>query len=244
MVVDQAIIRGDRERLLFFRPEESPLALQIASREPALAARAVALALPYGYDEVNLNVGCPSEKSQEMGIGAVLFREPERVAEIFRAVFEETGVRLSIKHRLGLDEDEGYAPLARFVERVASAGARVFIVHARKALLSLSTRKNRPPLRHDLVWRLKADFPELTIVTNGGIKTTDEVLLHLERVDGAMVGRAAYSDPFAFADVDERVYGHPHRPERCRVARRMLAYLEEEVQRGTPPRTSSPSSAG
>ena len=238
MVVDQAILRGDRERLLVHRPEERPLALQIASREPGDAAQAVRLALPYGFDEVNLNVGCPSEKSQAMGIGAALFREPERVAAIAEAVYAETGVRISVKHRLGLDEDEGYAPLARFVERVAAAGVRVFVVHARKALLSLSTRKNRevPPLRHELVYRLKRDFPELTVVTNGGIRTLEEVRHHLAHVDGAMVGRAAYEDPWRFARVDEEVFGLARRPERCRVARTMLAYLEAELARGTPGR--------
>jgi len=238
MVVDQAILRGDRARLLSHRPEERPLALQIASREPIEAARAARLALPYGFDEINLNVGCPSEKSQQMGIGAVLFREPERVAAIHEAVYAETGVPLTVKHRLGLDEDEGYAPLARFVERVARAGVRVFIVHARKALLALSTRKNRevPPLRHDLVHRLKRDFPELTIVTNGGIGTLEEIRHHLAHVDGVMVGRAAYEDPWRFFRVDAGVFGLARYPERCQVARRMLAYLEEELARGTPGR--------
>ncbi len=238
MVVDQAILRGDRKRLLSHREEERPLALQIASREPKDAALAARLALPFGFDEINLNVGCPSEKSQAMGIGAVLFREPERVAAIVRAIHEETGVLPTVKHRIGLDEDEGYAPLARFVERVAESGARVFVVHARKALLSLSTRKNReiPPLRHDLVHRLKRDFPELTIVTNGGIKTLDEVLFHLEKVDGVMVGRAAFEDPWRFAELDARVFGLARQPDRCQVARAMLAYLEDELEKGTPGR--------
>ena len=238
MVVDRAILRGDRERLLAHREEEHPLALQIAAREPEEAARAARLALPYGFDEINLNVGCPSEKSQALGIGAVLFREPERVAAIVRAIHEETGVLPTVKHRIGLDGDEGYTPLARFVERVAESGAQVFVVHARKALLSLSTRRNReiPPLRHDLVHRLKADFPELTIVTNGGIQTLDEVLFHLEKVDGVMVGRAAFEDPWRFAELDARVFGQSRRPDRCQVARAMLAYLEEELNRGTPGR--------
>ncbi len=239
MVVDRAILHGDPERLLAHRAEERPLALQIASADPSLAARAAARALFYGFDEVNLNVGCPSEKSQRMGIGAVLFREPERVAAIHRAVLAETGVPITVKLRIGLDEDEGYAPLFRFVERVAAAGVRVFIVHARKALLTLSTRKNRevPPLRHDLVHRLKRDFPELTVVTNGGIATLKEVRFHLQRVDGAMVGRAAYENPWRFAGVDRAVFALDRRPNRCRVARAMAGYLEAELQKGTPGRT-------
>ncbi len=238
MVVDRALLRGDPERLLFHRPEERPLALQIASRDPKEAARAAGLALPHGFDEINLNVGCPSEKSQRMGIGAVLLREPDRVAAIAEAVHAETGVWISVKHRLGLEEDDEETALFRFVERVAKAGVRVFLVHARKARLDLSTRKNRavPPLRHDLVHRLKAAFPELTVVTNGGIQDLEAVRRHLEGVDGAMVGRAAYEDPWRFAGVDAELFGEAHRPDRCRVVRTMAGYLEAELQRGTPGR--------
>ncbi len=235
MVVDRALLFGDPKRLLDHREEERPLALQIASRDPALAARAVKIALPFGFDEVNLNVGCPSERSQAMGLGAVLLREPERVAEIARAVHGEAGVWITVKHRIGLEADDEERTLFRFVETVAKAGVRIFIVHARKALLSLSTRKNRalPRLRHDLVYRLKAAFPELTVITNGGVATLEEVGGHLARVDGVMVGRAAFEDPWRFAEVDARVYGEPHLPDRCRVARAMLAYLEAERQKGT-----------
>jgi len=237
MVFDLAILHGDAETLLGHRDEEHPLALQIASSDPARAARAVKKALAYTFDEVNLNVGCPSEKSQNAGIGAVLMRTPERVAEIARAVYEETGVRISVKHRLGLDTDGGYAPLARFVETVAGDGVvTTFIVHARKALLSLDTRKNRevPPLRHDLVHRLKREHPELTILTNGGIQDLEAVARHLEAVDGVMVGRAATEDPWRFAAVDAQIFGLPRRPTRQGVVEAMAAYLENALADGAP----------
>ncbi len=237
MVFDLAILHGDTERLLGHRDEEHPLALQIASSDPGRAARAVRKALAYTFDEVNLNVGCPSEKSQHSGIGAVLMRNPGRVAEIARAVYDECGVRLSVKHRLGLDTDEGYAPLARFVETVAAGGVvTTFIVHARKALLSLDTRKNRevPPLRHDLVHRLKREFPELTILTNGGIQDLKAVTRHLEAVDGVMVGRAATEDPWCFAAVDAQIFGLPRRPTRQGVVEAMAAYLDDALGEGVP----------
>lgn len=236
MVVDRALIHGDPARLLAHDPAERPLVLQLASADPNTAAKAAKKALPYGFFELNLNVGCPSEKSQRAGFGAILMRDPDRVAAMARAIAEATGRMPSIKHRLGLDDDREEESLFGFVERLAEAGVTTFVVHARKALLSLDTRKNRavPPLRHDLVHRLKAAFPELTIITNGGIQTTDEALTHLARLDGVMVGRAAWEDPFRFADVDERIFGLERRPTRAEVARRMAEYLQAELERGTP----------
>ncbi|WP_293174427.1 tRNA dihydrouridine(20/20a) synthase DusA [Oceanithermus sp.] len=237
MVVDRTLIHGDPPRHLDFHPAEHPVALQIGSAEPRLAARAVAIARGWGYDEVNLNVGCPSPRAQAGGFGVVLMRRPERVAEIVRAVYGETGVRLSIKHRTGVDELAGEAFLARFVEEVAGAGARVFIVHARKAWTQgLDPKANRevPPLKHEAVYRLKRTFPELTIVTNGGIQSPEEVRAHLEHVDGAMVGRAMWDRPWRWAEADRLLWGEPHVPERRAVLERYQAYLEDRLAEGTP----------
>lgn len=237
MTVDQAVLRGKAERLLAFHPEEHPIALQLAGSDPKDLAEAARIGEAFGYDEVNLNLGCPSEKAQEGGFGACLLQDPQRVAEILRAMVGAVRVPVSAKMRLGLEGQETYPQLARMVERFAEAGVRVFIVHARSALLAFSTKANRevPPLRHSWVHQLKRDFPHLTLVLNGGVRTLEEALAHLVRVDGVMMGRAVYEDPFVLAEADRRVFGLERRPSRLEVARRMRAYLEEEMEQGTPP---------
>ncbi|MDM7324429.1 MAG: tRNA dihydrouridine(20/20a) synthase DusA, partial [Thermus sp.] len=236
MIVDQAVLRGKAEGLLTFHPAEHPIALQLAGSDPQSLAKAARIGQAWGYDEVNLNLGCPSRKAQEGGFGACLLLNPLRVQEILRAMVEAVTIPVTVKLRLGV-EGEHYPLLARWVEAFAEAGVKTFIVHARSALLHLSTQKNReiPPLRHEWVWRLKEDFPHLTFVLNGGIGSLEEALPHLRRVDGVMMGRAVYADPFVLAEADQRVFGLAHRPNRLAVARRMRAYLEEEVARGTPP---------
>lgn len=237
MTVDQGVLRGRRERLLAFHPEERPLALQLAGSDPQSLAEAARIGEAFGYDEVNLNLGCPSEKAQEGGYGACLLLDPLRVAEILKAMVEAVRVPVSVKMRLGLEGQETYPGLAAMVERFAQAGVGVFIVHARSALLSLSTQANRevPPLRPEWVYRLKGDFPQLTFVLNGGVRTLEAALAHLRRVDGVMLGRAVYEDPFVLAEADRRVFGLGRKASRLEVARRMRAYLEEEALRGTPP---------
>ena len=237
MTVDQAVLRGNRERLLAFRPEEHPIALQLAGSDPKSLAEAARIGEAFGYDEINLNLGCPSEKAQEGGYGACLLLDLARVQEILKAMGEAVRVPVTVKMRLGLEGKETYRGLAQSVEAMAEAGVKVFVVHARSALLALSTKANReiPPLRHDWVHRLKRDFPQLTFVTNGGIRSLEEALFHLKRVDGVMLGRAVYEDPFVLEEADRRVFGLPRRPSRLEVARRMRAYLEEEVLKGTPP---------
>lgn len=236
MVVDRAVLFGNAERLLAFHPEEHPVALQLAGSDPHLLARAARVGEAFGYDEINLNLGCPSEKAQEAGFGACQLADPERTADLLLALKEAVRVPVSVKMRLGLEGRETYSGLANMVETFARTGVQVFIVHARSALLSLSPRQNRevPPLRHDWVHRLKKDFPHLLFVTNGGIRSLEEARFHLERVDGVMMGRAVYEDPFLLAEADRLVYGLPRRPGRLEVARRMRAYLEEELQAGTP----------
>ncbi|GLV48064.1 tRNA-dihydrouridine(20/20a) synthase [Thermus sp. LT1-2-5] len=237
MTLDQGVLRGNRERLLAFRLEEHPIALQLAGRNPEDLAEAARIGEAFGYDEINLNLGCPSAKAQEGGYGACLLRDPLRVAEIVRAMAQAVRVPVTVKLRLGLEGQETYPGLARLVERLAEAGAEAFIVHARSALLTLSTRANReiPPLRHEWVHRLKGDFPHLRFVLNGGLRTLEEALAHLGQVDGVMLGRAVYEDPFVLEAADQKVYGLGRRPSRLQVAQRMRAYLEEEAAKGTPP---------
>ncbi len=238
MVTSGALLHGDAERHLAHFPEERPLALQLGGSEPEELARCARLAEAWGYDEVNLNVGCPSDRVRSGRFGACLMAEPERVAECVAAMRSATSLPVTVKHRIGIDHQDDYRSLHRFVEKVARAGCRTFIVHARKAWLQgLSPKENRevPPLRPERVYRLKKDFPSLEIVLNGGILTLDQALAHLRRVDGVMVGRAAYHDPWLLAEVDRRLFGedrHPGTPHQ--LVRALLPMVERERARGVP----------
>lgn len=218
MVVAQAIHHARREpdgqarleRLIGFDPLEKPLALQLGGDDPVLLAEAAALAATWGYDEVNLNVGCPSEKVQRGRFGACLMAEPQRVASCVAAMAAACGLPVTVKHRIGIDQRDSYEELLQFVDTVAAGGASRFSVHARKAWLDgLDPKQNRtiPPLRHDLVHRLKHDRPGLTIELNGGLETTAACLEHLQQVDGVMVGRAVYEHPLRWAEVDRLIHG-------------------------------------
>ncbi len=211
----RAVLFGDRDRLLGFDPVEHPVAVQLGGSDPAEMARAAAIAVSYGYDAVNVNVGCPSDRVQSGCFGAVLMRTPEKVAAIVRAIRDAVDVPVTVKHRIGVDEMDRYEDMLRFVDVVREAGCEHFIVHARKAWLSgLSPKQNRtvPPLRHEAVHRLKRERPSLWIETNGGIRTVPEVLDQLAHVDGVMVGRAFYEVPLRFASVDAEVFGIDRRP--------------------------------
>ncbi len=238
MVTTGALIHGDPARHLDFFPGEHPLALQLGGSDPEELARCARMAEAWGYDEVNLNLGCPSDRVQSGRFGACLMAEPALVAECIAAMIEATSLPVTAKHRIGIDHQKGYDPLRRFVEPLAQAGCRTFIVHARKAWLQgLSPKENRevPPLRYERVHRLKADFPHLEIVINGGILTLDQALEQLERVDGVMMGRAVYHAPWLLAEADRRIFGddfHPGSPHR--VVRRMLPLVEQECSRGVP----------
>jgi tRNA-dihydrouridine synthase A len=239
MVTTGAILRGDWRRLLTFSPAERPLALQLGGDDPGDLATCAALAWDLGFDEVNLNVGCPSDRVQKGRFGACLMRHPEVVAEGISAMAARVPIPVTVKHRLGVDEQEGYEPLAAFVDAIAAAGCRVFVVHARKAWLSgLSPKENRevPPLHHDLVHRLKRERPELTVVVNGGIGSLDEALAHLEHVDGVMVGRAAYHEPWLLAAADRRVFGAAADPVATReeAVAAFLPYAAEQLAAGEP----------
>ncbi len=237
MVVDQSILLGDRPRLLNFNPEEHPVALQLGGSVPEKLAEAARIGEAWGYDEINLNLGCPSERVQGGGFGACLMLSPDLVADCLAAMRQAVKVPVTAKHRLGVDEVEDYGYVARFIEKLAGVGIEVFIIHARKAYLKgLSPAENRtvPPLRYEWVYRLKQDFPHLTIVLNGGVRNLHEAEAHLARVDGVMLGRAVYEDPFVLEQADSRLFGLAHATTRLAVAQAMLPYAEAELERGTP----------
>lgn len=238
MLTTGALLHGDRDRLLRFNEEEHPLALQIGGSEPKDLGACAALAGAYGYDEVNLNVGCPSNRVQNGRFGACLMAEPELVADGVAAMRARTDLPVTVKTRIGIDDMDDYADLARFVAIVAGAGCETFVIHARKAWLhGLSPKENRdvPPLRYTSVYRLKRDFPALTIVINGGITSLDQAQGHLDHVDGVMIGRSAYRDPYALAAVDARFHGDDAATRsRHEAIRALLPYVERELGAGTP----------
>jgi tRNA-dihydrouridine synthase A len=212
MVHANAVIRGDRRKLLALDPVEHPVALQLGGSEPALLAQAARIGEEHGFDEINLNVGCPSDRVQAGRFGACLMREPALVADSVAAMIAGCSVPVTVKCRLGVDEDAHYDVFDAFIERVAAAGCRTFIVHARNAWLQgLSPKENRqvPPLRYDWAYRLKCEHPELDVIVNGGIATLDEATAHLAHADGAMLGRAAYHDPYLLHRLDAAWFAGP-----------------------------------
>jgi tRNA-dihydrouridine synthase A len=237
MVSAGAVLHGDRERWLGFSPEESPLALQLGGDDPKQLAECSQIAEGFGYDEINLNVGCPSPRVQTGNFGACLMAEPGRVADAVAAMRGAVGIPVTVKHRIGIDELDRYEDMAQFVEVVAAAGCDRFIVHARKAWLGgLSPKQNRtvPPLRYADVHRLKEQFPDLLVEINGGFTSLDQVEEQLDSVDGVMIGRAADSDPYLLRDVDRRFFGDSAgaTPSRREVAEAMLPYIELWLGRG------------
>ncbi|MGH8664655.1 MAG: tRNA dihydrouridine(20/20a) synthase DusA [Burkholderiales bacterium] len=238
MITTGAIVHGDVDRHLRFHPDEHPVALQLGGSEPAALAHCARLAENYGYDEVNLNIGCPSERVQRGAFGACLMAEPELVAECVRAMRDACALPVTVKHRIGIDRIEDYDFMRRFVETVAAAGCRTFNVHARNAILKgLTPKENReiPPLRYGEVHRLKQEFPELEIVINGGLRSWPEIEAQLGSVDGVMIGRAADNDPWLLAESDTRVFGETGRqPTRAQVIAAVARYAEAEIAHGTP----------
>jgi tRNA-dihydrouridine synthase A len=236
MVTTGALLHGDVERHLRFDRAEHPVVLQLGGSEPEDLARCARLGAQWGYDEINLNCGCPSQRVQRGAFGACLMSEPALVAQCVRAMREACGLTVSVKHRLGVDRIEDYAFVRTFVEALMQAGCTLFIVHARNAILKgLSPKENRevPPLRYAHVQRLKRDFPGLTIVLNGGLHSDDEIDRQLGAVDGVMLGRAAYHDPWFLAHTHARLWNEAL-PSRAEVTERMLRYAQVEVRAGTP----------
>jgi tRNA-dihydrouridine synthase A len=238
MVTTQALLRGDARRHLAFDPVEAPLALQLGGSEPGEMARCAALAARWGYSELNINVGCPSERVRSGRFGACLMAEPRRVARCVAAMGEASSLPVTVKTRIGIDHRDSFEALAGFVSQVAEAGCRSFIVHARKAWLKgLNPRQNRdiPPLRYERVHRLKEVFPGLEIVVNGALDSLEAARVQLRRVDGVMLGRAVYANPYLLAQVDGLIYGDPiPPPSRHEVLARYLPYMEHQMAQGMP----------
>jgi tRNA-dihydrouridine synthase A len=236
MVTAQAITHGDREHLLGFSPEEKPLVLQVGGDDPTMLAACARIAEEFDYDEINLNVGCPSDRVQSGNFGACLMAQPALVAECVAAMMAATRIPVSVKHRIGIDDIDSYDHMANFVQTVAAAGCQRFSVHARKAWLQgLSPKENRdvPPLRYEDIYRLKHEFPHLWIEINGGIKTLQQTQSHLEHVDAVMIGRAAYDTPYLFADVDRLFFGEDGAAKtRSQVIHAMLPYVEYWTTQG------------
>ncbi len=238
MVTTGALLHGDVPRHLDFNPEEHPVALQLGGSEPDELAAAARLAERWGYDEVNLNCGCPSERVQRGAFGACLMAEPHTVADSVKAMRDAVSLPVTVKHRIGIDRGESYEFVRDFVGTVAEAGCEVFMVHARNAWLKgLSPKENRevPPLRHETVYRLERDFPALTICLNGGVTNDAQIAAHLEHIDGVMVGREAYHNPWVMAQWDTRFFdASPRRVERAEVEARMVDYMERCTASGEP----------
>ncbi len=235
MVTTGALLYGDVGRHLNFNEEEHPVALQLGGSEPADLAKSAKLGEQWGYDEINLNCGCPSERVQKGAFGACLMAEPTLVADCVKAMRDAVSIDVTVKHRIGIDDVESYDFVRDFVGKIAEAGSKTFIVHARNAVLKgLSPKENReiPPLKYDYAYRLKRDFPELEILINGGIKTVAEIDEHLKHVDGVMLGREAYHNPFLMAGFDARYYAELDggvQANRSEVIEVMMAYASAQL---------------
>ena len=237
MVTAAAIVHGDADRFLRFNDEEHPIALQLGGSDPDWMAQATAKAAEYCYDEININVGCPSDRVQSGQFGACLMANPALVAGCFKAMQKETDVPVTVKSRIGINEQDSYEFLTDFIEPLVAAGCRKFIVHARIAILEgLSPKENRtvPPLNYERVYHLKRDFPELEIVINGGLTTIAQVDEVLEHVDGAMIGRQAYHQPYFLAELEQHFNAGWDMPSRADVVEAMLPYVERELAAGVP----------
>ena len=236
MIPTGTIVHGDRRRYLGFDPAERPLALQLGGSDPDSLASCAAIGEEWGYDEINLNLGCPSDRVRQGGFGARLMTEPALVADCVAAMRQATALPVTVKIRIGVDEYDGYDHFAGFVDRLAGAGIGVFVVHARKALLSgLSPKENReiPPLRYGFVHRLKRERPDLDVVINGGFTTADAALEQIGRLDGVMLGRAAYDNPFLLAEIEAALHGAAL-PDRAQAIAAYAGYVDARLGEGVP----------
>ena len=238
MVTAAAILRGDRQRLLGYRPVEHPLALQLGGSDPQQLQECAKIAVDYGYNEINLNVGCPSNRVQAGRFGACLLKEPNLVADCVAAMHNAVTLPITVKTRIGVDDYDSYEHLCHFITTVAAAGCNVFVVHARKAWLKgLNPRENReiPPLNYDWIYRLKNDFSNLSFIVNGGVKNFSQIRQHLLQLDGVMIGREAYHNPYILAEIDQVFYDLPGPViSREAVLEEYLRYIEDELITGVP----------
>ncbi len=236
MIVDEAINRGDKKKLLEFNINEKPVALQLGGSSPKLLSKATKIGEDFGYDEINLNLGCPSKKVEKNKFGACLMKEPNLVADCLSRMQSATKLPITIKTRIGYDNVEDYENFHKFISVLKSTGVKTFIIHARKAILGKFTPKqnlNIPPLKYDYVYNLKKDFPNEEIIINGGITNTDEINNHLKIVDGVMIGRAAYHTPYLLADIEKEIFKNKNIPSRQQVIENLIPYVKDELKKGT-----------
>ena len=236
MIVANAIIRGDKKKLLSFKKITNPVILQVGGSDPNELAEACKISEDYGYKEINLNLGCPSKKVQKNKFGACLMQEPDLVARCIEAMTNATSLPITIKTRIGYNHVEDFEFLKSFIQKTKDAGSKKFIIHARKALLKkLSPKENLniPPLKYDFVYKLKDYFKNDEIIINGGIKSTKEIKNHLSKVDGVMIGRAIYHSPYLLADIEKEVFGNENIPTRSEVMENLIPYIQEETSKGT-----------
>ena len=236
MIVSEAISRGDKKKLLSFNLNEKPLALQVGGSSPTLLAEAAKTGEDFGYDEINLNLGCPSKKVEKNKFGACLMKEPNLVADCLNKMQSVCKLPITIKTRIGYDDVEDYENLYKFIEILKKTGIKTFIIHARKAILGKFTPKqnlNIPPLKYDVVYRLKKDFPKEEIIINGGITSTEQIKEHLKIVDGVMMGRSIYHSPYLLGDIEREIFNNKNILSRREVMESLVPYVKEETKNGT-----------
>ncbi len=236
MIVDEAINRGDKKKLLEFNINEKPVALQLGGSSPKLLSEATKVGEDFGYDEINLNLGCPSKKVEKNRFGACLMKEPNLVADCLSKMQSATKLPVTIKTRIGYDDVEDYENLHSFISTLKATGVKTFIIHARKAMLGKFTPKqnlNIPPLKYGYVYKLKEDFPDEEIIINGGITSVFEIKPLLEKTDGVMIGRAAYHTPYLLADIEKEIFNNDDVPSREDVIEQLIPYVKDELKKGT-----------
>ena len=236
MIVSEAIDRGDKKKLLSFNLKEKPVALQLGGSSPKLLSQASKIGEEFGYDEINLNLGCPSKKVQKNKFGACLIKEPNLVAECLSKMQSSTNLPVTVKTRIGYDDVEDYENLYNFINLLKSTGVKTFIIHARKAMLGKFTPKqnlNIPPLKYEMVYKLKEDFKDLEIVINGGITSVDQIKNHLNKTDGVMIGRSVYHSPYLLADIENEIFNNQEILSRQEVIEKLVPYVKEEIKKGT-----------
>ena len=236
MIVSEAIDRGDKKKLLSFNLNEKPVALQLGGSSPKLLSNASKIGEEFGYDEINLNLGCPSKKVQKNKFGACLIKEPNLVADCLNEMQSKTSLPVTVKTRIGYDNVEDYENLFDFINLLKSTGVKTFIIHARKAMLGKFTPKqnlNIPPLKYEMVYKLKEDFKDLEIIINGGITSVDQVKNHLNKVDGVMIGRSIYHSPYILSDIEKEIFQNNNILTREEIIKELIPYVKNEVKNGT-----------
>tara|TARA_B110001454_G_C12696830_1_gene424789 strand:- start:219 stop:1202 length:984 start_codon:yes stop_codon:yes gene_type:complete len=236
MIVSEAIDRGDKNKLLSFNLNEKPVALQLGGSTPKLLSSASKIGEEFGYDEINLNLGCPSKKVQNNKFGACLIKEPNLVADCLNEMQSKTKLPVTVKTRIGYDDVDDYENLFNFINLLKSTGVKTFIIHARKAILGKFTPKqnlNIPPLKYEMVYKLKEDFKDLEIIINGGVASIEQVKNHLNKVDGVMVGRSIYHSPYMLAEIEKEIFNNHNVLSRQEVIKELVPYVKQEIKKGT-----------